>query len=123
LEAACQLLSTHKIGALVVVDEGQEPEGIISERNIIQAVASGGQKNLSIEVGKIMSADIVVALPEDELTYVSNVMTQKRIRHLPVMHDNDLIGIVSIGDIVKAQLHHYEGEALTLQQYITGGVL
>jgi CBS domain-containing protein len=50
-------------------------------------------------------------------------MTQKRIRHLPVMQDGVLIGIVSIGDVVKAQLHHFEGEALTLRQYITGGLL
>jgi CBS domain-containing protein len=123
LEDACQLLANHNIGALLVVNERQEPEGIISERDIVRMVAVGGQTSLLTSVAEVMSMDIVVALPEDELNYLSNVMTQKRIRHLPVMQDGVLIGIVSIGDVVKAQLHHFEGEALTLRQYITGGLL
>jgi len=72
-------------------------------------------------VGEVMTTDLVTVLPEDEVADLSVTMTHKRIRHLPVMVDGKLVGIVSIGDVVKAQLEYYEGESQYLQTYIAGG--
>ncbi|MBZ0308037.1 MAG: CBS domain-containing protein [Anaerolineae bacterium] len=121
LNAASKLLAEYNIGALVVVDETDHPVGIISERDMIRAVARDGEKALKLKVSEVMSKDLIIALMDDDLTYVTNTMTNKRIRHLPVMDDDKLAGIVSIGDAVKAQLEYFEGEAHTLRQYISGG--
>ena len=68
-----------------------------------------------------MTEDVLIALPEDDLSYISNVMTDRRVRHLPIMDEHKLVGIISIGDVVKAQLDYFESEAHMLRQYITGG--
>jgi len=121
LYEASQLLASKKIGALVVVDEHQLPIGILSERDIVHQLAQHKEAVGSLIVGEVMTREVVIALPEDEVDYLSNTMTNQRIRHLPVMNAGQLAGIVSIGDVVKAQLEYYEGETHTLQQYITGG--
>lgn len=121
LDSASKLLAEYNIGALVVVDDTEHPVGIISERDIVRAVARHGEKIFSLKVSDVMTKDLIIALMEDDLTYVTNTMTHKRIRHLPVMDGDKLAGIVSIGDAVKAQLEYFEGEAHTLRQYISGG--
>lgn len=121
LHAASQLLAQHKIGALLVMDDGKLPVGILSERDIVRAIAEHGVSALEFAVERAMTKDLIIALPEDDVAYLSTVMTEKRIRHLPVMRDRQVLGIVSIGDVVKAQLDHAEGEARILQQYIHGG--
>lgn len=122
LLAACRSLASRNIGALLVVD-GDKPVGILSERDIVRNIAEHGTTALTMKVSEVMTTDIIIALPEDDLNYASSTMTEKRIRHLPVMQDGDLVGIVSIGDVVKAQLQFYEGEARTLMAYIQGGHL
>lgn len=118
---ASQLLTEHNIGALVVVDRTNVPAGILSERDIVRKIASKSSEALKMLVQDAMTADIIIGFPDDELSYVSSTMTNKRIRHLPIMNDQTLVGMISIGDIVKFQLDHAENEAHTLRQYITGG--
>ncbi len=121
LHAASILLAEHKIGAVIVVDGSGTPVGILSERDIVREVAERGADAITPKISQVMTTDIVIALPEDDVSYLSNTMTSKRIRHLPVMQDKQLIGIISIGDVVKAHMAHLEVEAHTLRQYITGG--
>lgn len=118
---ASQLLAEHNIGAVVVVDKNDKPIGILSERDIVRQLAAHDSEALHLKVADIMTKDVIIGFPEDELSYVSSTMTDKRIRHLPIMDEQKLIGMVSIGDIVKIQLDHFANEAHMLRQYITGG--
>jgi CBS domain-containing protein len=121
LHAASQLLAEHNIGALLVVDDAGMPVGILSERDIVRTLATHGAAALDFAVERVMTKDLIIALPDDKLASLSTTMTEKHIRHLPVMHEQHVLGMVSIGDVVKAQLDHVEGEARILQQYIQGG--
>ncbi|HVO42086.1 MAG TPA: CBS domain-containing protein [Aggregatilineales bacterium] len=121
LREASEIMAGKNIGALIVVDDSNAPVGIITERDIVRQVAKTTDAVGTLTVGDVMSRDLVIALPDDDIAYLGSTMTNKRIRHLPVMQDGQLAGIVSIGDVVKAQLDYFEGEARTLQQYITGG--
>jgi CBS domain-containing protein len=118
---ASQLLAAHNIGALVIVNSTGTPIGILSERDIVRQLAAAGPDAVSHRIGDVMTEDIIIGFPEDDLAYVSSTMTERRIRHLPIMDDQKLVGIVSIGDVVKAQLDTVEYEARLLRQYITGG--
>ncbi len=121
LNEASQILATHNIGSLVVVNEQQHLIGILSERDIVRQLAQHGEATGSMTIGEVMTTEVVIAVPDDDVAYLSSTMTNNRIRHLPVLQDGKLVGIVSIGDVVKAQLDFYEGESHYLQQYITGG--
>ena len=121
LAEASQILTTNNIGALLVLNEKNHLVGILSERDIVRQVAAHGKEMGAMTVGEVMTKDVLIAVPDDDVTYLSNTMTNNRIRHLPVLQDGEVVGIVSIGDVVKAQLDLYEGEAHYLQQYITGG--
>lgn len=118
---ASQLLAEHNIGAVVVVDSNNIPIGILSERDIVRKLFTLKAEVINHSVQDAMTEDIIIGFPEDDLSNVSSVMTEKRIRHLPIMDEHKLIGIVSIGDVVKAQLKSYKMEVHTLHQYITGG--
>lgn len=121
LLTASQLLTEHNIGAVVVVDEDNNPVGILSERDIIRKLASLEGDVVSHHVQDTMTKDIIIGLLNDDLSYVTNTMTNKRIRHLPIMEDGKLVGMVSIGDVVKSQMESFANEAHTLRQYISGG--
>ncbi len=121
LHEASQILADKNIGALVVVDNQNSPIGILSERDIVRQLAKDFEAVKSLSVADVMITDVIIALPDDDILYLGNTMTNKRIRHLPVIQEGQLVGLVSIGDLVKAQLEYYEGEARSLQQYITGG--
>lgn len=114
---AVGLLAEHNIGALVVVDRTRQPVGILSERDIVRAAARS-ELVLAEPVAALMTKDVVLGLPHDDLASVGHTMTERRIRHLPVMDGGQLIGIVSIGDVVKAQRDQYQGEVETLQTQI-----
>ncbi|HEV8440116.1 MAG TPA: CBS domain-containing protein [Methylomirabilota bacterium] len=116
---AVALLAEHNIGALVVVDRAARPVGIVSERDIVRAAAKNEQV-FATSIVSIMTRDVVIGVPHDDLASVGHTMTERRIRHLPVMDSSQLIGIVSIGDIVKAQRDQYEGELETLQTQLLG---
>ena len=114
---AVRLLSEHNIGALVVVDDEEKPVGIISERDIVRRAADNDEV-FSEQVRNIMTKRVIIGVPQDDLYSVINTMTEKRFRHLPIMDEDRLIGIISIGDIVKAQRDAYEGEIDTLETQI-----
>lgn len=118
IRQALASLAQHNIGALVVVDEGRRPVGIISERDIVRE-AVRDERLFGRLVRDLMTEDVIVATPEDDLKAVGHTMTERRIRHLPVVDAGRLVGIVSIGDVVKAQRDEYAGEVATLEMRIT----
>ncbi len=118
---AVALLAQYNIGALVVVDAGGKPAGILSERDIVRRAVTD-ENVFSLLVRDVMTADVIVGGPYEDLTPVALTMTRKRIRHLPIVHEGELIGIVSIGDILKAQRDHYLGKAETLEIQILADV-
>lgn len=117
LREATALLAKHNIGALVVVDETGYPVGIISERDLVQEAARN-EDFFSQPVSAIMTRDLVTGVPQDDLHTVANLMTERRFRHLPIIEGGKLVGIISIGDVVKAQRDQYQGEVETLQTQI-----
>ena len=114
VELAVRKLSEHRIGALVVEDPWMKPVGIFSERDFINAVARSGGAVLGFEVQQLMSTPILTCRPSDRIEAVLATMTMARIRHLPVIENNELKGIVSIGDLVKQRLDEKELEANVL---------
>ncbi len=114
---ALALLAKHNIGALIVVNTASTPVGILSERDIVREAARNEQV-FGRAVGEIMTRNVITGVPEDDLASVANVMTEKRIRHLPVVTGGKLIGIISIGDVVKAQRDTYQGKVETLETQI-----
>jgi CBS domain-containing protein len=117
IRQALALLAQHNIGALVVVNETTAPAGMLSERDIVREAARD-ERVFARTVGEIMTRDVVVGVPEDDLRAVRHTMTERRIRHVPVVVDGRLVGIVSIGDVVKAELDQYLGEVDTLQTQV-----
>lgn len=116
---AVRLLGERRIGALVVSGDGRAIEGIISERDIVRVAADGQLDRLS--VGAVMSTQVVTCSPGDGVDRLMALMTERRIRHLPVVDDHGhLAGIVSIGDVVKARLAALEHENQALADYISG---
>jgi CBS domain-containing protein len=121
LSEATRALGERRIGALVVSGDGSAIEGIISERDIVRATASGGAGALDASVGSVMSTDVVTCTAGDGVDRLMALMTARRIRHLPVVDDQGhLAGIISIGDVVKARLTELELQNEQLTQYISG---
>ena len=115
---ALATLAKHNFGALVVVNDVNQPIGIISERDIVR-LAAKNEALFSIPIREVMTKNVITGIRQDELRNVASTMTEKRIRHLPVVdNQGKLIGIVSIGDIVKAERNRFEGEVDTLQTQI-----
>ena len=117
IREAVILLDEYNIGALVVLDETQQIIGILSERDIIRRLAKPVDV-LSQLVKTLMTTDVITGIPQDDLHSVSNLMTEDRIRHLPILSEGKLVGIISIGDVVKRQRDMYKGEVDTLQTQI-----
>ena len=114
------VLAEHRIGAVVVSRDGSSVDGIVSERDIVRAFALRGAAVLSEPVTAIYTADVHTVTPETELDDVARMMTERRIRHAPVMVDGGLRGIVSIGDVVKSRIDELEYERAALTDYISG---
>jgi CBS domain-containing protein len=115
VEVAVRKLAEHRIGALVVEDRWMKPVGIFSERDFINAVAREGAAVLGFQVQQLMSTPMLTCRSSDRIEAVLATMTMSRIRHLPVLEDNELKGIVSIGDLVKRRLDEKELEASVLR--------
>lgn len=111
---AIALLSSHNIGALVVVDAAGGPSGILSERDIIRHLAASGRPS-EATVGDWMTQPVTVATPADDVDSVLRTMTARRFRHVPVVDGARLVGIVTIGDLVKAERDEYLGAIETLE--------
>ncbi len=117
LQEAARLLAEYNIGALVVLNETGQVVGIISERDIIRKSARQADA-FSRPVGEVMTKDVITGLTNDDLVSGMHTMTEKRFRHLPIVEQGELVGIISIGDIVKCQRDQYKGELDTLQTQI-----
>lgn len=113
------VLATHNVGALPVVD-GERLIGIVSERDIVRRLHAGGAAVLDTVVTDIMTTGVTTCAPGDSVADLAKVMTAGRFRHLPVLVDGRLAGIVSIGDLVKARIDLLESERAQLQSYIAG---
>lgn len=113
-----QTLADHKIGAVVVVDDGAIT-GIISERDVVRALPGGDSGLLEQPVSRLMTNEVVTCTPDDEISALAASMTEHRFRHLPVIRGDQLVGIVSIGDIVKFRLDELQHERDQLESYIT----
>jgi CBS domain-containing protein len=120
MREAIQTLADRKVGALIVLDEAQQVVGVLSERDVVRECAKQIDQLLTRRVSEVMSHDVIIALVDDDLDAVMETMTQQHIRHLPVMDGGRLIGVISIGDVVKAQAHHCEFAVRHLTDYITG---
>ena len=114
IRQAIAKLVSYNVGALVVVNTINQPIGILSERDIIRAAAQD-EAIFSQPVSTLVSREIITGVPNDDLEVVAQTMTEKRIRHIPVVDRGQLVGIVSIGDVVKAQRDQYQGELYTLE--------
>jgi CBS domain-containing protein len=117
IREALGVLAQHNIGALVVVDATVRPIGILSERDIVRAAARNEAVFPQL-VSQLMTRNLVLGSPGDDVGAVGHTMVQRRIRHLPVMDGGKLVGMVSIGDVVKAQRDQYQGEVDTLQTIV-----
>lgn len=118
LEEAARILHEKKVGALVVIAEDGAISGVMSERDIVREIARNGGKSLNDTVATIMSRDVVTADPTETVDEGLGRMTERRIRHLPVLDSGRLIGVVSIGDLVKHRIAAVEAEAAAMQAYI-----
>lgn len=112
-------LAEQKIGAVVVVD-GERVCGIVSERDVVRHLHSRGADVLDLEVGDIMTRQLYTCAPGDDLDSIAATMTERRIRHMPVLDDDRLVGLVSIGDVVSSRMAQLEHDRGQLEQYITG---
>ena len=113
-------LTLHNIGAMVVVGP-DGVVGIVSERDVVRKLHEHGGDILKRPVSEIMTTMVATCTPKDTVDHLTAVMTTKRVRHIPVMENNRLVGIVSIGDIVKQRMEELETEQRALQDYITRG--
>jgi CBS domain-containing protein len=114
------VLAEHHIGAVVVSASGSAVEGIVSERDIVRALAERGPEVISEPVTAIFTSDVVTVGADTQLEEVMRIMTERRVRHLPVVIDGALSGLVSIGDVVKNRIDELERERSALSNYISG---
>ena len=114
------VLAEHRIGAVVVSRDGIAVDGIASERDIVQALALRGDAVMSEPVTAIYTAEVHTVRPQTTIEEVMRMMTERRVRHAPVVVDGSLRGIVSIGDVVKIRIDELETERTALTHYITG---
>ncbi len=118
--STARLLASRRIGAVLVCDDDSAVVGIISERDIVGAISRDGARALEMSVAELMTRDVVTCEPGDSLTVVMEMMTTRRIRHLPVMSGGKLEGIISIGDVVKYRLEEAQFEVDALRHYVAG---
>ncbi|HLJ19969.1 MAG TPA: CBS domain-containing protein [Stellaceae bacterium] len=117
---AVDLLCRKRIGALVVSANGTDPQGILSERDIVHGLGAQGATLLGSRVDELMTKTVVTCGPHDRVADLMALMTERRIRHIPVLRNGKLGGLVSIGDIVKNRLDEIELETTSLKAYVAG---
>ena len=117
---AARLLSEKRIGAVLIKGDGGAPAGILSERDIVRELGRRGESCLRDTVGEMMTRDLVSCAPDDTADAVLTKMTEGRFRHMPVMEDGSLAGLISIGDVVKARLSELAMEKDALEGMIKG---
>jgi CBS domain-containing protein len=118
LTAAVKVLADKRIGALVIFGADRRVVGIVSERDIVRALAERGERALDEPVGQVMTRKVVTCTSAETIAAIMERMTAGKFRHVPVVEDDQLVGIVSIGDVVKHRLHEIEHESAALRDYI-----
>ena len=121
LQAAAALLTSRKVGALVALDSSGKLVGILSERDIVRVCAEQGPAAMTTLVADAMTQNVLTAAPQDGIDSAMARMTDRRIRHLPVLAGESLIGVVSIGDLVKAKIDEALADADAMRAYIATG--
>jgi CBS domain-containing protein len=116
---AAALMREHGVGALLVTDGSEPFVGILSERDIVYAVSSRGAEALADEVSFLMSRDVISVSPETSTATLMTIMTEERIRHIPVVAKKRLVGLVSIGDVVRARVGELERDRQDLLDYVS----
>jgi CBS domain-containing protein len=116
-----QQLSTRRIGSVLVLDADSAVAGIVSERDLVQAFAGHGAAALEFEARAVMTRDVITCDPDDSIDDIMETMTRGRFRHLPVVRHGELLGLISIGDVVKARLEEARHETEALRAYIVAG--
>jgi CBS domain-containing protein len=114
-------LARYNVGALVVVDAGGAVIGIVSERDVVRRLNERGAELLTAPVENIMTTQVVTCSPSDAVDALAEVMTERRIRHMPVVEDGRIVGIISIGDVVKSRIEQLESDREQLESYIAQG--
>jgi CBS domain-containing protein len=114
-------LSVKRIGSVLVLNDLSTVVGIVSERDLVRALAIHGAKAMELEIRQIMTREVVSCHPDDSIDEVMQTMTNGRFRHLPVIHHGELVGLISIGDVVKARLEETQHETEALKAYIVAG--
>jgi len=120
VEDAIRTMNTRKISAIIVTDQGKTC-GIFTERDVVRCyISSGGKSFKEIKIGEAMVADLIVAVPEDDVNDVAVIMVEKNIRHLPVIGNNKVVGMLSIRDIIQTHVKKLTSEIHYLKDYISG---
>ncbi len=115
---ALAIMMQHRIGAVLVVDSGGGIAGILSERDLVRAMSKNGKAVFDKRVGDLMTTPVITCSPKDPVGAIEGMMTAQRFRHVPVVEDGKLVGIVSIGDVVKHRIEEAEAEVDALRRYI-----
>ncbi len=115
-----EVLARHRIGAVLVMDSAEQLLGIVSERDIVRSLAANGGRTLEMTAGQLMTRSVQVATPDITVGEAMRVMTAGHFRHLPVVDHGRVVGLVSIGDVVKARIMQQETEVDSLRAYVAG---
>jgi CBS domain-containing protein len=118
LHTAAKLLASRKIGAIVILGAGGRIAGILSERDIVRALAERGANALDSSVGQTMTRDVMTCSEDDTCAEIMERMTTRKFRHLPVVHESKMVGLISIGDVVKQRVEEIERESEAMRDYI-----
>jgi CBS domain-containing protein len=120
ISRVAEVLAERRIGAVLVLDRTEQLLGIVSERDVVRSLAANGARTLEMTAGQLMTRTLQVAHPDMTETEVMTRMTAGRFRHLPVMDHGVLVGLISIGDVVKARIMQQEAEVDSLRAYVAG---
>ena len=118
LAAAVKLLSAHRIGAVIIRGAGGRIAGILSERDIVRALAEHGPNALTLPVGQVMTRNVATCGEDDTVASIMERMTAGKFRHMPVVERDNLVGLISIGDVVKQRVEEIEQESEAMRDYI-----
>jgi CBS domain-containing protein len=115
-----EVLATHRIGAVLVMDRAEQLLGIVSERDIVRSLAANGGRTLEMTAGQLMTRALQTATPDITVGEAMHMMTEGRFRHLPVLDHGRVVGLISIGDVVKARIMQQAQEVDSLRAYVAG---
>lgn len=120
VRAAMEMLISNKIGCLPVLDTGGELVGILDDQDIFRAVYENQEQFEKFTAGDLMTSDLIIGMPGDDMNYIAGLMAKNDIRYIPIMDNQKMIGLISPGDVVKAQMTHIEIENRYLKMYMDG---